>query len=141
MTHTASKQQLSDRNNEENGEGDEVGKEGDSAGKDVYDDVQYRIGQGGLMGMKEEEEEGENDNNNQDLDSSQAAAANTAALEIWKTELRGSAVAGFQLAMRAGALCEEPIRGVLVILEGVEIAMKKKKHVRASSSSSSKDDN
>jgi len=144
MTHTASKQQLSDRNNEENGEGDEIGKEGDSAGKDVYDDVQYRIGQGGLMGMKEEEEEGENDNNNQDLDSSQAAvaaAANTAALEIWKTELRGSAVAGFQLAMRAGALCEEPIRGVLVILEGVEIAMKKKKHVRTSSSSSPKDDN
>jgi hypothetical protein len=31
--------------------------------------------------------------------------------------MRGSALAGFQLAMRAGSLCEEPVRGVAVILE------------------------
>lgn len=47
------------------------------------------------------------------------------AFNIWKSELRGSAVGGFKMAMSAGPLCEEPIRGVFVVLEGLEIAMKK----------------
>ena len=37
--------------------------------------------------------------------------------------MRGSLVAGFQNALRAGPICEEPVRGVLVVLEGVEIAV------------------
>ncbi len=46
-----------------------------------------------------------------------------AALAIWKNQMRGSLVAGFQMALRAGPICEEPLRGVLVVLEGVEIAL------------------
>ena len=38
--------------------------------------------------------------------------------------MRGSVVAGFQLALRAGPICEEPVRGVLVVLEGLEVAIK-----------------
>jgi ribosome assembly protein 1 len=52
--------------------------------------------------------------------------ADKIALEKWKQDMRGSALAGFQLAMRAGPLCEEPVRGVAVILESVEIAVVKK---------------
>ena len=37
--------------------------------------------------------------------------------------MSGSALAGFQLAMRTGPLCEEPVRGVAVLLEAVEIAV------------------
>ena len=49
--------------------------------------------------------------------------SNAVALEIWEQQMRGSALAGFQLAMRAGPLCEEPLRGVAVVLESVEIAV------------------
>jgi translation elongation factor EF-G len=49
-----------------------------------------------------------------------------AALRSWKTNLRGSIVAGFQLAIRSGPICEELVRGVMVVLEGVEVAMKLK---------------
>ena len=38
--------------------------------------------------------------------------------------MRGSALAGFHMAMRQGVLCGEPVRGVAVILESVEIAVK-----------------
>ncbi|KAL7545329.1 hypothetical protein ACHAWF_008678 [Thalassiosira exigua] len=51
------------------------------------------------------------------------ASADTIALQKWRQDMRGSALAGFQLAMRAGPLCEEPVRGVAVILESVEIAV------------------
>jgi ribosome assembly protein 1 len=47
------------------------------------------------------------------------------AIDKWKQDMRGSALAGFQLAMRAGPLCEEPLRGVAVILETVEVAVTK----------------
>jgi ribosome assembly protein 1 len=50
--------------------------------------------------------------------------ADAIALDKWKQDMRGSALAGFQLAMRAGPLCEEPVQGVAVILESVEIAMR-----------------
>lgn len=49
--------------------------------------------------------------------------ADVIALQKWRQDMRGSASGGFQLAMRAGPLCEEPVRGVAVILESVEIAM------------------
>ncbi|KAK1741717.1 elongation factor 2 family protein [Skeletonema marinoi] len=50
--------------------------------------------------------------------------ADAIALDKWRQDMRGSALAGFQLAMRAGPLCEEPVQGVAVILESVEIAMR-----------------
>jgi translation elongation factor EF-G len=48
--------------------------------------------------------------------------ADVKALQKWRQDMRGSALGGFQLAMRSGPLCEEPVRGVAVILESVEIA-------------------
>jgi len=51
--------------------------------------------------------------------------ADVVALQKWKQDMRGSALAGFQLAMRSGPLCEEPVRGVAVILESVELAVTK----------------
>jgi ribosome assembly protein 1 len=47
--------------------------------------------------------------------------------EIWQSNLRPSAQAGFLSGCSAGPLCEEPIRGILVVLEGVELALRKKK--------------
>jgi ribosome assembly protein 1 len=47
-----------------------------------------------------------------------------AALHIWKHEMRGSAVAGFEMAARAGPICEEPVHGVMVVLEAIEVAVK-----------------
>jgi ribosome assembly protein 1 len=49
--------------------------------------------------------------------------ADKAATQIWRSKMRGSVVGGFQLATRAGPFCEEPVRGVLVVVEGVEIAL------------------
>ncbi|CAB9497751.1 Elongation factor 4 [Seminavis robusta] len=54
------------------------------------------------------------------------SSADAAALQIWKANL-SSAVAGFQLAVRAGPVCEEPIRDILVVLEGFEVAVVPKK--------------
>jgi ribosome assembly protein 1 len=59
------------------------------------------------------------------LESPQQTTADEAAKKLWVEELRGSADAGFQLALRAGPICEEPVRNVMVILEGVEIAVVK----------------
>ena len=56
--------------------------------------------------------------------SSEARPSDMAALRVWKNQLRGSVVAGFQNALRAGPICEEPIRGILVVLEGLEVAVK-----------------
>ncbi|KAG7368345.1 translation elongation factor aEF-2 [Nitzschia inconspicua] len=47
-----------------------------------------------------------------------------AALQVWEGEMRGSLVAGFQMAMRHGPICEEPVRHVLIVLEGLELALK-----------------
>jgi ribosome assembly protein 1 len=47
-----------------------------------------------------------------------------AALEIWKKQIKGSVAAGFQMAMRHGPICEEPVRSVLIVLEGLEVALK-----------------
>ena len=65
------------------------------------------------------------DAHNSDLDIISASnAADSIALNKWRQDMRGSALAGFQSAMRAGPLCEEPVQGVAVILESVEIAMR-----------------
>ena len=44
--------------------------------------------------------------------------------EIW-SGIQGSCTAGFQAGCATGPLCEEPVRRVLVILEGVEIAIRR----------------
>ncbi len=49
--------------------------------------------------------------------------ADVTALHKWRQDMRGSALGGFQLAMKSGPLCEEPVRGVAIILESVEIAV------------------
>ncbi|GKY93738.1 hypothetical protein MPSEU_000340900 [Mayamaea pseudoterrestris] len=49
-----------------------------------------------------------------------------AARQVWNEELKGSLYAGFQNALRSGPICEEPVRNVLVIVEGVEFAVQKK---------------
>lgn len=49
--------------------------------------------------------------------------ANEGAVAIWKSQMRGSLAAGFRMALRAGPICEEPLRGILVVLEGVEVAV------------------
>jgi ribosome assembly protein 1 len=46
-----------------------------------------------------------------------------AAQGIWNDEMKGSIVAGFQSGVRAGPICEEPVFNVLVIIEGVEVAV------------------
>lgn len=61
------------------------------------------------------------------------ADAEAIAVKKWIQDMRGSALAGFQLAMRAGPLCEEPVRGVAVILEAVEIAVTKSNHINVAS--------
>jgi len=56
---------------------------------------------------------------------SQRTATDLAAFKIWE-DIKGSAIrAGFQLALRSGPICEEPMRNILVVLEGVEIAVRK----------------
>lgn len=48
-----------------------------------------------------------------------------AAFELWTKSLKGSTAAGFEIAVRAGPICEEPMRNIMVILEGVEVAVTK----------------
>ena len=43
---------------------------------------------------------------------------------LWEDSMKRSVISGFELAMRSGPFCEEPIRNSLVLVEGVEIAMK-----------------
>lgn len=80
---------------------------------DEYELVRDRIRRFGLYGKKNEEY-AENDT----VDHKRDAAA----LQIWKSNL-SSAVAGFHIAVRAGPICEEPIRNVMVVLEGFEVAV------------------
>lgn len=64
-----------------------------------------------------------------ECESSQRPDVDEAALKIWTRDMKKSAVAGFQMAVRSGWICEEPVRHVLVILEGVEIALTLKDEV------------
>lgn len=43
--------------------------------------------------------------------------------DIWLNIMKGSVVAGFQLATKSGPVCEEPMRNVLIVVEGVEVAV------------------
>lgn len=55
--------------------------------------------------------------------SAHSSDTNEAAFNIWSRDMRKSTVAGFQMAVRSGWICEEPVRHVLVVIEGVEIAL------------------
>jgi len=74
-------------------------------------------------------------NMNKNLDEKETwqeeAEADRFAIDVWKSQMRGSAVAGFELAMRSGPLCEEALYGILVILEGVEIAVTKSERAQS----------
>lgn len=58
-----------------------------------------------------------------DSNPSDRSVEDIGAMSIWEDQMRGSVVAGFQTALRAGPICEEAVRGVLVVLEGLEVAV------------------
>ena len=41
----------------------------------------------------------------------------TKTFKIWKNEFRGSLIGGVQSGCASGPLCEEPVRGVLIVLQ------------------------
>ena len=101
--------------NDENDNGDENDDGGPPArvsGLDEYNSLQHEIRDGGLLKKRE-------------FDIS-VTEVDKAALNVWTKSIRGSVVAGFQNALREGPICEEPIRNILVVLEGVEVAIKRK---------------
>ncbi len=107
-------QQESDQGHKDNAH------EGTSSGYEEYVELQTRMRNSGI-GQEyfvSNPDQGEEEQSN-DKDSF--------AFDYWKSHMYGSAVAGFQMAMRSGPLCEEPVRSVMVILEGVEIALQRKK--------------
>jgi hypothetical protein len=57
-------------------------------------------------------------------DADAKSSLDSTALQVWKDQMKGSLVAGFQMAMRQGPICEEPVRHVLIVLEGLEVALK-----------------
>ena len=89
-------------------------------GKDGYYSVREQIRQFGF-GLSKSSNDGDGAVDNEA--GTDLGHADAAALRIWKEALRGSVTAGFQHAMRAGPICEELVRGVMVVLEGVEIAV------------------
>ena len=70
-------------------------------------------------------------------DNDAMCALDEAARRIWSHDMKGSAVAGFQMAVHSGWICEEPVRNVLVVLEGVEIALRRKDDKREDDSTGS----
>jgi len=81
-------------------------------GVSEYEALNAQILNGGLMGEEEEAAAKRN------------GPADKAALKVWMSQMHGSTIAGFQLGMRAGPICEEPVHGVLVVLEGAEVALR-----------------
>ena len=55
--------------------------------------------------------------------SSEVETVDNTASRVWRASLRGSTIAGFQLGLRSGPVCEEPVHGVLIVLEGAEVAL------------------
>jgi ribosome assembly protein 1 len=96
----------------ENGENDEHNEEDFVVNTDAdeFEEVRSQIRTNGFSPVTKDPEE--------------AKTADETALQVWKKQMQGNVVAGFQTAVRAGPICEEPVRGVLVVLEGVEVAVK-----------------
>jgi len=90
-------------------ENDNDGPPAKSLGADEFESLRDAIRTGGLSVARREDDT--------------ASAPDAAALGVWKKSIRGSVVAGFQNALRAGPICEEPMRNILVVVEGVEVAM------------------
>jgi ribosome assembly protein 1 len=80
-------------------------------GKSEYLSVQHSIRDCGFVPQEDNPENGEN------------SPMDAAALQLWHNQMKGSLVAGFQMAMRHGPICEEPVRHVLIVLEGLEVAL------------------
>ena len=81
-------------------------------GRKVYGDLRSTIRVEGLAG-----------NNGLELPSKDDLSVANPATAIWQDEMKVSVAAGFQLAMRSGPFCEERVRGVLAVVEGIEIAL------------------
>ncbi len=79
----------------------------DANAKEVYDELKTR--------MCDAENIAYNDDD--------VARRDRFALSVWKSEMRGSVNGGFQAGCAFGPLCEEPLRGVLVVIEGMELAL------------------
>lgn len=95
----------SDKNVEENKDSETIQDNIDTAAKRAFDELKVIMA------------------NNEGMIAS-PSNVNLSAREMWKSNLRGSISGGFQSACAAGPLCEEPLRGVIVIIEGVEIAVR-----------------
>jgi len=81
--------------------------------KEEYNLLKECIRKGGLVSEKD----------GNIIDNPTLSEVDYAARRIWNNEISPSTVAGFQSGCAAGPLCEEHIRNVLVIIEGVEIAL------------------
>ena len=101
--------------------------EDDTAEHDAYDEVSKNIASGALEYETIRKEIRENGFLPKvcEKEARTIASHDAAATQIWKDQMKGSLVAGFKMAMRAGPICEEPVRSVLIILEGLEVALKK----------------
>ena len=91
-----------------------VSKKDENDGFEEYESVQKLIGKGGLTLSPQSKQ-----NIKKPSDS-----ISVEAIKIWEDVISGSVVAGFQTGCSAGPLCEEPLRGILVVLEGIEISLK-----------------
>jgi ribosome assembly protein 1 len=58
-----------------------------------------------------------------DMQNGEMSLKDSKTFNIWKNEFKGSLIGGFQSGCSSGPLCEESVRGVLIVLEGVEIAL------------------
>lgn len=85
----------------------------DRPGHSEYCELQERI----ARGWKQQETDRHEDPTGKDA----------SAQVIWKNAIEGSLTAGFETGLRAGPVCEEPIRSILVVVESVEIALRKSK--------------
>ena len=111
----ASTKSTTDHNTE--GDDDFTSEKPLEGGYSEYAALQEKIRHGGFSQPSKEEE---------DVASMAAVsglAADESAAALWKSQMYGSLVAGFRVAIRAGPICEEPLRGILVVLEGVEVGM------------------
>jgi translation elongation factor EF-G len=117
-----------DDDDDENEEKQEDGAISHYSCADEYSVVRGRIRKFGLLSPTKVED-----------GNVETSSVDAAALKIWKSNL-SSAVAGFQLAVRAGPICEEPVRNVMVVLEGFEVAVVPKQEQSSADSNGNSDE-
>ena len=105
-------QPLNNDNDETNHDDHELSSKVLAGGVSEYEMVQKEIRENGFVPKNGERE------------TRTLATHDAGASKVWKEQMKGSLVAGFKMAMRAGPICEEPVRSVLIVLEGLEVALK-----------------